>query len=245
MWGAVLVLALSAMGDPLRIAIAVFLCSRPRPMVNLFMFWLGGIATSLSVGLVALFVLRDFSLMVMRGVASTAENYNFAYIQTAAGVLALLIASLIAGGYFARQRAPVAVAAGNLSGLAFERSTPAVLARLSTRARDALQGGSPRVAFLGGIWVAPGPPIELAGALAVILASGAAAGAQVGAVVVYSLVAFGIVSIPLLCHLVAPAKSQAIMLRVDGWVRARRRALFASILAVVGAYLVATGVGML
>jgi Sap, sulfolipid-1-addressing protein len=242
MWGAVLVFALSAMGDPLRIAIAVLLCSRPRPVVNLFMFWLGGIATSLVVGLVALFVLRDFSLMVMRGVASTAEDYNVALIQTAVGVLALLIASLIAGGFLARQRAPVAVSVGNLSALAIERGTPAVFARLSTRARDALKGGSPRVAFLGGIWAAPGPPIELTGALAAILASGAAAGAQVAAVILYSLVAFGIVSIPLVCHLVAPAKSQAIMLRVDSWVRARRRPLFAIILAVVGAYLVATGV---
>jgi hypothetical protein len=243
MWGAVLLLGLSAMGDPLRIAIAVLLCSRPRPAVNLFMFWLGGVATSFAVGLVALFVLRDFSLMVMQGVASAVESYNGPHIQIAAGVLALVIASLIAGRFFARQRVPVAVSAGDLPILESEPTTASAFARLSTRARIALQGGSPRVAFLGGIWVAPGPPIELAGALAVILASRAAPGAQVAALILYSLMAFGIVSIPLVCHLAAPAKSQATMLRVDGWVRARRRPLFAIILAVVGAYLFGTGVG--
>jgi hypothetical protein len=182
--------------------------------------------------------------MVMQGVTSAAESYNVAHIQTAVGVLALLIASLVAARFLTRQRTPVAVPAANLSILDIERTRPSAFARLSTRARIALQGGSPRVAFVGGIWVAPGPPIELAGALAAILASGAAAGTQVGAVVVYSLVAFGIVSIPLLCHLVAPAKSQATMLRVESWVRARRRPLFAIILAVVGAYLVGTGVGI-
>ena len=245
MWGAVLLLGLSAMGDPLRIAIAVLLCSRPRPAVNLFMYWLGGIATSMAVGFVALFVLRDFSLMVMRGVASTAESYNVPHIQTTLGVLALLIAALIAGRFFARQPVPVAVSAGDLPILESEPTPRSAFARLSTRARTALQGGSPRVAFLGGIWVAPGPPIELAGVLAVILASGAAAGAQVAAVILYSLVAFGIVSIPLVCHLAAPEKSQVTMLRVDSWVRARRRPLFAVILAVVGAYLIATGVGII
>src|SRR5829696_1906297 len=124
MWGAVLLFALSAMGDPLRIAVAVLLCSRPRPMVNLF-------------------VLRDFSLIVMRGVASAAENYNVAHIQIALGVLALLIASLIAAGFLARRRQPVALAAGNLSAAASEPSTQSALARMSTRAQDALQRGSP------------------------------------------------------------------------------------------------------
>jgi len=243
MWAAVLMLAISAMGDPLRIAIAVFLCSRRRPMTNLFLFWLGGIATNLIVGLVALFLLRDFSLVVMRAVASAA-NYDVAQIQIAVGVVALLIASLIAAGFAVRQRAPVAVSAGNLSELPIERSTPRAFSRLSTRAREALQGGSPWVALLAGVWMAPGPPVEMAGTLAAILASGAGVGAQVGAMGLYSFVAFGIVAIPLLSHMVAPAKSQVIMLQVDSWLRARRRALFASILAVVGAYLVATGVGI-
>ena len=146
MWGAVLVFALSAMGDPLRIAIAVLLCSRQRPTVNLFMFWLGGVATSLIAGLVALFVLRDFSLTVMRGVASTADNYNVAHIQIAVGVLALLIASLIAGGFLARQRPPVAVPAGDLAPLVTDRSTATAFSRLSTRARQALQGDRKSVA---------------------------------------------------------------------------------------------------
>ena len=245
MWGAVLAFALSAMGDPLRIAIAVLLCSRPRPMVNLFMFWLGGMATSLTVGLITLFVLRDFSLNLMKSVASAAESYNIAHIQIVVGVLAVLMAGIIAAGFLTRERRPVVVAAGNLSPEPSGPSTPSVLARMSTRARDALQRGSPWLSFVGGMWVAPGPPVELAGALAVILASGAAAGAQIGAVVLYCLVAFGAVSIPLISHLAAPAKSQAIMLQVASWIRARRRPLFAIMLAVMGAYLVGTGMGII
>ncbi len=212
-------------------------------MVNLLMFWLGGIATSLTVGLITLFVLREFSLNLMKRVAVAAESYNVAHIQIIAGVLALLIAAVIATGFLTRERRP-ALVAENLSPEAGAPSAPPVLARMSTRARDALQRGSPWLSFVGGMWVAPGPPVELAGALAVILASGAAASTQVAAVIVYCLVAFGVVSIPLISHLAAPAKSQAIMLQVASWINARRRPLFVGILVVVGVYLVATGAGI-
>ena len=149
----------------------------------------------MAVGFVALFVLRDFSLMVMRGVASTVESFNSPHIQITAGVLALVIAALIAGRFFVRQPVPVAVSAGDRR---FWKVSPphAPRSRGCHPCPHRAGGGSPRVAFLGGIWVAPGPPIVLAGVLAVSWPPGAAAGAQVAAVILYSLVAFGIVWIP-------------------------------------------------
>ena len=61
-WGAVLVMALTAMVDPLRIGITVLVVSRERPMLQLLAFWLGGMAMGFTVGLGVLFLLRDFAL---------------------------------------------------------------------------------------------------------------------------------------------------------------------------------------
>ena len=69
MWSAVLVLSFSAM-DPVRIGITALLISRPRPMLNLLAFWLGGMAAGITMALVVLLWLRELSLPLMRVVVS-------------------------------------------------------------------------------------------------------------------------------------------------------------------------------
>ena len=104
-----------------------------------------------------------------------------------------------------------------------------------------MQGGSLWVAFVAGAWLAT--PLQFVAALAAILASGASAGTQVVALVVYHVVALAFAEIPLLSQLVAPDKTQAVMLRVHDWVLPRRRQLIAVILAVVAIFLVVNGIG--
>ena len=57
-----LVMAMAAMVDPLRIGITVLVVSRPRPVLQLLAFWLGGLAMGFAVGLGVLFLLRDLAL---------------------------------------------------------------------------------------------------------------------------------------------------------------------------------------
>jgi Sap-like sulfolipid-1-addressing protein len=238
MWGTVLVLALVAATDPVRLGTAVLLISRPRPMLNLLAFWLGGMTTGIAAALGVLILLRDFTPIFMQNVASTAAGSTARHIQIAIGVLALLIAALIAVGFSARERVPMP--GGDPSALVLRPSNPTAFSRLSARAQDALDGGSLWVAFLAGLGMAT-PPVPYLAALVAILASGAAIGTQVSAAVIFTVVAFAVVEIPLVSYLATPAKTHAVMLQLHDWVRARRRRILAVVVAVVGVMLVATG----
>ena len=76
-----------------------------------------------------------------------------------------------------------------------------------------------------------------------ILAAGAGAGTQVSAALMFTLVAFAIVEIPLISCLVAPAKTQTVVMRLHDWLRAHRRQIFIVILGVVGVFTLVSGVG--
>jgi Sap, sulfolipid-1-addressing protein len=237
MWVTVLVLALMAMADPVRSGTAILLLSLRRPMRNLLAFWIGGIATAIVVGLCALFVLRDVTLMVMHRVAFTVESASAGHIGIVSGVLALLIAI----GLFAYRRAPLSTSGCETSALVQQPRTPPALSRLSTRSPDGLEGGHLCLAFVAGLGSAT--PWEYLVALTAILASGAGPGAQVGAVVTFTVVAFAIAEIPLISYLAAASRTDAVMVRVHNWVRAHRRRILAVIVAVVGVFLLANGVG--
>lgn len=240
-WGAVLVMALAAMADPLRIGITVLVVSRPRPVLQLLAFWLGGLVMGFAVGLGVLFLLRDLALDFINDLESTTATSTVGLVQIAIGVLALLLAGMIALRFPARRRVPVSVPDVEAQASALQPSTPTASSRLSKRAGDAMQGGSLWVAFVAGAWLAT--PLQFVAALTAILASGASAGTQVVALVVYHVVALAFAEIPLLSQLVAPDKTQAVMLRVHDWVLPRRRQLIAVILAVVAIFLVVNGIG--
>jgi hypothetical protein len=242
MWGTVLLVAMMAATDPVRFGIAVLLISRPRPMVNLLAFWLGGMAMGIAVALGALVLLRDFALMVMQTVSSAAASSTARYLQVAFGVLALLTAALIAVGFSVRQRAQIPMPCGGPSALVLQSSTPTAFSRLSARARSALEGGNPWVAFVVGIGSVT-PAAEYLMALIAIAASRAAIGTQVSAAVVFTIVVLAVVELPLVIYVATPAKTQAVMLQLHNWVRTRRRRIFAVSLAVMGVMLMATGVG--
>jgi Sap, sulfolipid-1-addressing protein len=89
------------------------------------------------------------------------------------------------------------------------------------------------------------PSVDYLAALAVILASGAAATKQVGALLMFNTVAFALVQIPLVAGLVAPDKTRAAMAALNRWIRSRRRAEVATLLAGVGCVLLAVGVSAL
>jgi Sap, sulfolipid-1-addressing protein len=223
-----------ATADPVRIGIAVLLFSRSRPVLHLVALWLGGMTVGVVLGVGVLFGLHDVAVGVMHEVELAATSSTVGHIQIVAGVLALLVA--IAVGFPARQHARVAIPADDPSC----QAAPSAFSRLSTRALDALQAGPLWITFVVGVCLTT--DFRYLAVLTAILASGAAVGTQVSAAAVYTVVGLGFVEIPLACQLVAPASTGAVMSRVHDWVQARRRAVLGVIVALLGVFLVTTGV---
>jgi len=239
MWITVLVMALAVIFEPIRLGLAVLMLNRRRPMLQLSTFLCGGFTMGIGVGLVILFILRTTPL---------AGNFTVAQAQIVAGLLALLVAVLLATNAFARKlirRAPATAAVGGGGGVdLLEATPPGGLKRLSARAREFLQGDSLHVAWVSGLAVAL-PSANYLGAMAAILASGAGPAAQAQALLLFNVVAFTLVEIPLVSYLAAPQKTRAFMAALQEWLRTRSHWEFAVLLAAGGGFLIVLGVSSL
>jgi hypothetical protein len=242
MWGTVFMLALLGATDPTRVGIAALLVTRPRPMLNLVLFWLGGIAAGLATALGALILVRGLAFSLMQSVSSTTATSVVRYVQIAIGVLALVSAALIAMGFSAHQRAQVLTPGGDPSARTLEPNTPTAVSRLSSRAKKALGSDCVWVPFAVGL-TSTMPPVECLVALTAIATSGAAIGTQLSAALMFTIVVLAVVEVPLVSFLVTPARTSAGMLRLLNWLRARRRQAFVVMAAVTGVLLLANGMG--
>ena len=240
MCSAALLLSLLAAIDPVRIGITALLITRPRPMLNLLTFWLGGVVGGVAAAFAVLLLLRNFTLAAMRSVISATNSPIMAYLQVAAGILAVACAALLIARVAARPRARVTPSTGESFISLRQQTTRSPSRRLSIRAR--LEGGSLVAAFVGGVALAT-PPVEYMAAILAIVASEPAAPAQIAAALVFTVVAFTIVEIPLVTYLTAPKRTLAVVRRINEWISARRHAIPAVVIAVVGISLVASGVG--
>ncbi len=222
MWTTVLVMAIAVSFEPIRIGLTVMMLNRPRPIRQLLAFLCGGFVMGVSVGLFVLFILRHR--------LSAATNFTVPKVQIVIGLLAMLAAAVLATNISARrfQRGP-------LSGAAVEGD-----AGVSTRTR-LLQGSSLWVAGVVGSGIAL-PSVDYMAALAVILASGAPPAAQTGALLMFIVVAFALVEIPLIGYLVAPDKTRELMAALNDWIRSRRRRDVAVVLAAAGCVMLAVGI---
>jgi hypothetical protein len=113
--------------------------------------------------------------------------------------------------------------------------------RLPARARRLAYGPSLWVAGVAGLGIAL-PSVDYLAVLAVIIASGAAATVQLGALLMFIVVAFGLIELPLLAYLVAPDGTRVTMAALNDWIQSRRRREVAALLGGVGAVLIAAGV---
>ncbi|MCW2686156.1 MAG: hypothetical protein JWR37_1046 [Mycobacterium sp.] len=226
MWITILVMAVAVSLEPFRIGMTVLMLNRPRPMLQLLAFLCGGFAMGTTVGLVVLFVFRPR--------LSGSTHFTLPKVQIAIGMLAVLVAAVLAtnvvAGRFDR-RHPAGSTAGGDDGPG----------RLSTRARHLLKGRSLWVAGVVGLGIAL-PSVDYLAALAVILASGAAPMTQGGALLAFNVVAFALVEIPLVAYLVAPDRTRALMAALHDWIRSRRRRDIAALLAGVGCVLLVVGI---
>jgi hypothetical protein len=226
----ILVMAVAVSLEPFRIGISVLMLNRPRPMLQLLAYLCGAFAMGMTVGLVVLFVFRR------RLLGST--YFTLPRVQIFIGVLALLVAAALAAKVFAGRFGRPHSAEPHVGGSPARKTGRG---KLATQAQRLLNGRSLWVAGMVGLGIAL-PSVDYLAALAVILASGAAAVEQVGALLMFNVVAFALVEIPLVAYLLAPQTTRASMAALHDWIRSRRLVEVATLLAGAGCVLLSVGV---
>jgi hypothetical protein len=243
MWAAVVFFAFTAAQDPVRIGIVVLLISRPHPLRNVFSYWLGLMITGFGAALAALFLLHDVLLPVTRAVNSASESPVVPPIQIVLGVLALSTAAMLVAPSSVRQAAYALKPGVDSSVLIAQEKTPGALATLMARLSwtGMLEGRSLGMAFIAGLCTST-QIVEFWGAMMVILASGKGAAVQVSAALLFTLLAFTIIEIPLLSCLIAPNKTQEVMAQLHERLRSHRRQILAFMLGLMGVLMVTSGI---
>ncbi|WP_326545275.1 GAP family protein [Mycolicibacterium sp. ND9-15] len=262
MWGSLLALAVMTTVSPLRLGVILLLISRPRPMQNLFAYWIACAIAGLYgliTPLVLLHVIPTFNFLT--DVSNPAANPTIRHIFIAIGVLCLLVAMvmgvLLAANQQARQP-PAPATSDDTSAPALESHAPRAISRLLSpsqnaatedgsairrllrRIREAWENGSVWVAFVIGMVM--GPTLDgIVFVLALIVASGASLGVQITAAIVFVFTMLAVEEIILVSNLVTPARTQASLRRLHHWALANRRKLVVALFALVGASLVAHG----
>jgi hypothetical protein len=211
MWITVLVMALAVSLEPFRVGMTVLMLNKPRPVLHLLAFLCGGFAMGMTVGLAVLFLLQPRLL--------GSAHLTVPKVQIVIGALVILIAALFATnvlpGRFQRQYS-------------------------GPRARRLLNGRSPWLSGVAGLGLAL-PSVDYLAVLAVILASGAAALTRAGALLMFNVVAFALVEVPLVAYLLAPDSTRTLMTALHGWIRSRTPRATAVVLAGVGCVLLGVG----
>jgi hypothetical protein len=215
MWITVLVMALAASFEPFRVAMTVLMLNRPRPVLQLLAFLAGGVAMGAAVGLVVLFVLHHTPLRQTR--------VTLPWLQIAIGVVALVVAVVL---------------------VATKPRPPKEPGKFSAWARQLMTGPSLWLAAFAGLGIAL-PSVDYLAMLAVILTSGTPAYEQIAALMMFNVVAFALVELPLVAYVVAPKRTLAKMDALNAWIRLNHRRYLAALAAIVGCVLVAVGTASL
>lgn len=275
MWGPLLVLALLTTINPVRLGLILLVLSRPRPMHNLLAYWVGALLVGLATLLVPLIALHSTptSASFARDFANPTANPGAQWTAIGIGALLLAAAALMAVRSLARttvgSRQPVPDRNGDTdtdTSTLLLANAPPIFSRLLQsaeddapaaataggspirqllgRARTAWKNGSPWIAFVIGIIVLP-PLDGVVFALAMIATSGAAFGMQVGAAIAFVIGVLAVEETILVSNLLAPTKTQAVLRQLRDWAQAHHRKFVAAILALVGAWLVIRGMGIL
>ncbi len=218
MWATLLVMAIAVCLEPFRMGMTVLMINRPHPRLQLLAFLAGGFAMGTAVGVIVLFGLRPAlgNREVHPAQGANRGRRRLARQRRGGG----------RGGVGPRPRSrcpgvdPIRTADG--------------------RARQVLNGRSLWTAGIAGLGIAL-PSVDYLAALALIVASGAATTVQLGALVLFNVVAFGFVEIPLLCYLVAPDRTRATLSALYEWLRSQAPSGGRRLLAVVGCVLLGAG----
>lgn len=235
----VIAMALIAASNPIRLGIALLLVSRPRPILNLFTFWLGAMTMATAAGLGVLTVMHHFAPTFMQSISVQAAGSGAQHTQIAVGLTILAVTALIAvGSSVRRNRVPVPT--GGPPTQMLPPRTPGAFARFRNRVVNVLKGDYLWVAFVVGLG-SGFPAIEYLVALAAIAASGQSIGVQFSVVMMFVVVMLWVIEIPLLSYSATPVQTHAFMLRLHEWAFPRRWRIIAILVAAEAVFMVASG----
>jgi hypothetical protein len=213
----IFVLALASMVWPALVAVVVVALASRQPVKLLSVFLAASLLTTVSIGLVIVFVLRGSSLF-----SGSCPTFGPA-VNVAAGIAAIVAGYLVRRGGGSQARNTEAKQDG------------------PTWTERTLARGAP-LAFLAGVVLNIAPGVFPFVALKNIAELDYSPAASVALVVGFYLIMFLPVEVPLGSYLVAPARTSAAVGRFNSWLRQNTRRVAALILSLVGVYLVARGI---
>ncbi|BBU20410.1 Protein of uncharacterised function (DUF2910) [Mycobacterium xenopi] len=263
MWGSVLGMVVLLALNPVLFGLILLLISRPRPVQNLIVCWIGCLITNIPALLVPLLMLHVMPVFrsTAQHLATAGPNSTTRHVQLGMGVLALSISTLIIARSKARRRERVPTPVGEAPTGIPNPTPPALVAqpqrshqdksatrrtalrRLVDYLNNAWENGSLWVSLVAGMTFLPGPVVVLL-VDTTIVATGAPIGTQIVVVIAFVIGMFTVFEITLVGYLLAPAKTQALLRPLHEWALAHRPLILAGITAVVGVSLLARGAGI-
>jgi hypothetical protein len=233
--GSIILLALAAAVYPQLLAVVLIILTRPNPRPLLWACYLAGLVVSVG-GSVLI-----FAAFQSRGsVAGTSSHRLGPAAYLTVGAIAVFVAVLM----FSR-RGPELLDQRSGSG----RSRPAgrgsaAVARTRARAERSLSEGSLVVAGLVGALLAVPGPFDLL-ALGRLARDGYRVVAAAGVMVVFALIKFALVELPIASYAIDPDGTAARVRRFSGWMHTNKRVGVAAIVALFGVVLIGRGVSRL
>ena len=179
-------------------------------------FLIGGLLTTMTVGLIVIYVLKDASL------TSSSDSWFGPGVEIAAGVAALLLAYVLR----ARRQRPAPATAPADSG-------PSRMERM-------LDQGAP-VAFLAGIVFNVVPGVVPLVALKDIAELDYGFAETVALLLGFYLIMFAFIEIPLAGYVVAPERTARLTARFNAWLDRTGPRVGIAMLALIGVYMIARG----
>lgn len=212
--GEYFLLAFASIFWPLLIAIVVVALRMAHPVRILSSFLAAGLIATISIGLVLVFSLQDSELF-----SSSHRRTLDPAVDITVGLLALLAAYVLRGMQARRTHEP----------------------KTQQSSRTERYVSSARLAFVAGIVlnIVPGlfPLIALKG-----IAEGSYSGAEkITLVVVFYLIMFTLVELPIVGHVIVPDRTAATVQGLNTWLDLNGRRIAVWVFALIGAYLVVRG----
>jgi hypothetical protein len=209
-------LAIASAFWPILLAVVLISLRASHPGRLMASFLVGGLLTTMVVGLIVIYVLKDASL-------TTHSNSWFGPgVEIAAGIAALVLAYVLR----ARRHRAAPVAAPTDAG-------PSRMERMLDR-------GAP-LAFVAGIVFNIVPGVVPLVALKDIAELDYSFGATVALLLGFYLIMFAFIEIPLLGYAVAPEQTARLTARFNAWLDRTGPRLGIAVLALIGVYMIARG----
>jgi hypothetical protein len=208
-------LALAAAFYPTLLAVVLFALTRPNPVRLLGAFYVGGLLTSVTIGLLVLFVAEGTG-------AVTQDSHSVSpWVDLVAGLFSLGLAFAIAQGRDESLR---------------ERRRRRKEAKAEGRVDE-----EPRDPWTSRLLARDSMGIALGLGIIQIAKSGYATTVEILLVLAFNVVMFALVEIPLLMFLFSPERARARVERLNAALRDHARQLAVTVAGLIGAYLTLSG----